>query len=69
MTETTIKIEGMSCGHCVARVEKALKGIEGVTDAKVDLGEKKADIEFDPSKADEAKLKEAIEDVGYTVKG
>ncbi|MDD5476066.1 MAG: heavy metal-associated domain-containing protein [Syntrophales bacterium] len=32
-----ITIKGMSCGHCVAAVTKALEGIEGVTDVNVDL--------------------------------
>ena len=36
MTEKTMKIEGMSCGHCSARVEQALNAIDGVS-AKVNL--------------------------------
>ena len=31
--EKTMKIEGMMCGHCEARVKKTLEGIEGVTEA------------------------------------
>ena len=31
MTEKIIKIEGMACGHCSARVEKALNAIDGVS--------------------------------------
>ena len=33
--EKTMKIEGMMCGHCEARVKKCLEGIEGVTEAAV----------------------------------
>ena len=37
-------IEGMSCNHCVKRVENALKELEGVQDVKVNLKKKTADI-------------------------
>lgn len=58
-------IEGMSCGHCSARVEKALNGIEGVR-AKVDLEAKTAFIELDSEVGDDV-LKKAVEDAGYEV--
>ena len=59
-------IEGMTCGHCAARVEKALKEVDGVTTAKVDLGSKTANVELehDIGQADFAK---AIEEAGYTL--
>ncbi len=34
---TKIKVSGMSCGHCVASVTKALSEIDGITDVQVDL--------------------------------
>ena len=37
MSETIIKIEGMSCGHCTAAVEAALKAVPGVQSVVVDL--------------------------------
>ena len=43
MTEKIMKIEGMACGHCSARVEKALNAIDGVS-ATVDLEAKTASI-------------------------
>jgi Cu+-exporting ATPase len=61
----TITIEGMSCSHCVARVEKALGGIDGVT-ARVSLEKKSAEISLTKPVADET-LKRAVEDAGYTV--
>lgn len=65
MANTVLKVEGMSCGHCVSVVEKALKeiGAEG----KVDLAGKKVEINYDESKVSEAALKEAIEEQGYDV--
>ena len=58
-------IEGMSCGHCSARVEKALNAIDGVS-AKVDLEKKEAAIELSGT-VDDAALKAAVEEAGYKV--
>lgn len=61
-----IFIEGMTCGHCSARVEKALKAVDGIVDAKVDLANKNAIVELSSS-VDDSVLKEAVEDAGYDV--
>ena len=58
-------IEGMSCGHCSARVEKVLNAIEGV-EAKVDLKAKTATVTLSSDITDEA-LKTAVENAGYEV--
>jgi Cu+-exporting ATPase len=65
MKQRTISIEGMSCGHCSMRVEKALNAIEGVT-AKVDLAAKKATVSFTNETTDD-QLKKAVEVAGYEV--
>lgn len=62
-----IKIEGMSCGHCQARVEKALNAIEGV-EAKVDLKKKAAIVNLKKD-VSETVMKEAIVEAGYEVVG
>jgi copper chaperone len=67
MEKTTLKIEGMSCGHCVKAVEEALKEVDGVKKVSVSLENKSAEIEFDASKADIAALKAAVEEQGYDV--
>lgn len=64
----TIRIEGMSCGHCTARVTKALEALAGITAVAVDLEAGTAVIEADDSVTDEI-LKEAIDDAGYDVLG
>ena len=58
-----LMIDGMSCGHCSARVESALNAIEGVK-ATVELKKKRAIVETDV--ADEVLVK-AVEDAGYKV--
>ena len=60
-----ISIEGMSCGHCRASVERALRALDGV-DAHVDLAEKQATVILSQPVAD-ALLREAVVDAGYEV--
>lgn len=61
----TIKIEGMSCSHCSARVEKALNAVAGVS-AQVDLESKKATVTLSQP-VEDAILRKAVEDAGYEV--
>ena len=63
----TLKVEGMSCGHCKAAVEKALKETNGVRDAEVNLNSKSVEIICEQNKVNRASLVKAIEDAGYDV--
>jgi copper ion binding protein len=69
-TKNTIhlKVEGMTCGHCVGRVTKALEGVEGVKSAKVNLEKKDAKVELKGDKVDEDLLIKAVEEAGYKAK-
>lgn len=64
--QKTIKIEGMSCKHCVARVKSALEAVDGVKSAEVDLVSKKAEVKLEKEVSDEV-LKGAVTDEGYDV--
>ena len=59
-------IDGMSCGHCVARVEKAFKEDGGAREVSVNLDEKNALVELEKDLTDE-KIKEILDNVGYDV--
>jgi copper chaperone len=63
--KTTLKIEGMSCGHCAMSVSQALKGIEGVKEANVSLEKQEVEIEFKKAKIDDGFLIATIEKAGY----
>lgn len=67
MTEKIMKIEGMACGHCSARVEKALNAIDGVS-ATVDLEAKTASITLTKPVDDQVLIK-AVTDAGYEAAG
>jgi len=63
MTRTSLKIEGMSCGHCVASVKKALERLDGVTVRNVAVGS--ATVEYNPDVSSPEKIAEAVSDAGY----
>ncbi len=63
---TRIKIQGMSCQHCVNAVTKALSDLDGISSVKVSL--ENNDAVFDSSSpVDMEKVKKAVEDAGYKV--
>lgn len=62
----TIEIDGMSCMHCVKKVEEALKKVKDVKKVEVSLEEKKAIVTMKQEIANE-ELKNTIEDLGYHV--
>jgi copper chaperone len=63
---TTLKIQGMSCNHCVMAVTKALGNIDGISDVNVDLAKGEATF----NKSDSVNMdhvKKQIEQEGFTV--
>lgn len=61
-----LSIEGMMCGHCTARVEKALKSVEGVSEVSASLENKSATVVADAAVTAEV-LKQAVEAQDYSV--
>ncbi|WP_082615886.1 heavy metal translocating P-type ATPase [Ensifer sp. Root278] len=68
--EDTIEltIEGMTCASCVARIEKALKTVPGVTEASVNLATERASVHVTKGIATAAALEEAVRVAGYAAK-
>ena len=65
MERVTLDIKGMSCGHCVGAVSKALRAVPGVEVENVDVGT--ATVRFDPAAVTRAQLSAAVAAEGYTV--
>ncbi|UQZ85885.1 Copper chaperone CopZ [Paenibacillus konkukensis] len=65
MQTIVLKVEGMSCGHCVNSIEGALKRIGA--QGKVDLGAKSVSVQFEEAKLTAQAIKETIEEQGYDV--
>ena len=67
MESLNIEIGGMSCGHCVASVTKALDAIEGAAATKVVVGS--ASVSYDPAVTSPAAVENAVRDAGFEVMG
>jgi copper chaperone len=64
MNITELKVEGMTCNHCKASVEKALRSVPGVENAEVNLQEGKAKVQ---GNAPVDQLVAAVQEEGYSV--
>ncbi len=62
-----LKIDGMTCGSCVDKVQTSLKKVEGVKEAEVTLATHTAKVVYDPSKTDEKALKGSVSTAGFKV--
>jgi copper chaperone len=65
MSKTEIKVEGMSCMHCVMAVKKAVTELKGVQKAEVEMG--KAVVEYDEGVIKPDAIEDAIKKAGYRV--
>jgi copper chaperone CopZ len=65
MMTTVLQITGMSCGSCVRHVDKALRGLPGVSAVEVQLGEKTARVTHAPEQAAVSALIAAVVAAGY----
>jgi copper chaperone len=69
METTTLKIHGMTCGGCVASVQRVLRELDGVHSADVSLADSSATVQYEAARVKAADLHAAIEDAGYEVVG
>lgn len=60
---TDLKIEGMTCSGCQAKVQKALEAVDGVNEVQIDLAAGSARVE---GNSEPALLVAAVEDAGYS---
>ena len=63
MEKLTLEIDGMSCGHCVGAVRRALEGMDGVQVESVRVGE--AAVRYDPRTVTTGAITAAIVEEGY----
>jgi copper chaperone len=66
MAEAKIKIDGMSCQHCVQAVKKALCEVTGVDSTEVEIGS--ANVRYDDAKTTQKDLEAAVEKAGFSVR-
>jgi Cu+-exporting ATPase len=64
-SKVTMKISGMSCAACAAKIEKKLNKLDGVKQASVNLASEKATVEFESSEVKVAEMIKTVERLGY----
>jgi copper chaperone len=67
MTEKTLKVPDMSCGHCKAAVEGELNELSGVMYSNADVEKGTVEVSYDEGRVSTEELKGAIEGAGYTL--
>lgn len=65
--EKSLNITGMTCSACSARIERTLRKLEGIDEAKVNFATEKLYITFDENKISEENIISAIKKVGYGI--
>jgi copper chaperone CopZ len=62
---TTLGIEGMTCGGCVASVQLQLRRTEGVTGYEVSLADAEARVSYDPERTDPETIAASVSETGF----
>ena len=65
MRQELIKVEGMTCQHCVQTVTKALKDISGLDSIDVSLDNKEVNVRFDENETNLQEITKKIVEVGF----
>jgi copper chaperone len=66
MTERTLAVGGMSCGHCKAAVEEELGKLDGVEHSDADFEKGTVEVRYDQARVTTEDLRGAVEEAGYT---
>ena len=67
MTNQTLSVPEIHCGHCKSSIETAVTEVPGVARAEVDIDASTVDLDYDGSAETMSSIVSAIEDVGYEV--
>ena len=66
MRQERVKVFEMTCTSCENRAENAIKKLDGVLEVNASFSEQYVDVEFDDERCDIQKIKEAINEAGYS---
>ncbi|NEO31345.1 MAG: heavy-metal-associated domain-containing protein [Symploca sp. SIO3C6] len=65
METIKLKIEGMGCNGCAAKVEKLIQGVAGVIECNVNFEVEQATVSYNPQKTNFARIQQAVKGAGY----
>ena len=63
----SLRVTGMTCAACSARVEKVVGRLEGVSDVHVNLATERMDLHYDPARVGSERIRETVQAAGYGV--
>lgn len=66
MAKAVLKVQGMTCDHCVRTVRQALEGVDGVERADVDLAAGRVVVDYEAGTTTPRQLAGVVTDEGYT---
>jgi copper chaperone CopZ len=66
--KTLLRSQELTCPSCVAKIEKALKALDGVEDAKVHFNTGRIEVQHDPQRVKTDALVKAVQSAGYEAK-
>jgi len=69
MSQITLSVPDISCGHCKSSIEGAVNPMEGVAKAEVSISDRTVDVEYDPEAVELDAIVAAIDEQGYEVEG
>ena len=65
MTNKTVKVPNISCGHCVATIEREVGRLEGVASVKADRTSREVTVTWNPAATDWESIEQAMKDINY----
>jgi copper chaperone len=68
MTETILKIDGMSCGHCEIAIQDAIRKLPGIKKVRASRRKAAAKVQYDAALVSTGQLANAVTEAGYTVR-
>ena len=67
MPTKTVTVPGISCGHCVATIERELGNVQGVISVSADQASKRVTVEWTDAGVDWERIRTHLDDIGYPV--
>ena len=65
MTSKTVSVSNISCGHCVATIEREVGELDGVQSVRADQGSRRVTISWDPEATDWVVIEELMKEINY----
>ena len=67
LNQASLPVQGMTCGACAVRLEKALNRASGISDAAVNFAMERASVSFDPAETDVTQIADVVSNAGFHV--